>query len=60
MDREKLIKNLNRYSKTGNINDLAPILVEMNDEIERLKAFAKNVNTYGGKKVYRDLVDIGK
>jgi hypothetical protein len=42
----------------GKPRSLYAILTEMNDEIERLKKFAKNMDAFGGKKIYPGLVDI--
>ena len=36
------------------------VLIEMNIELNRLIAFAKNVDTFGGKKIYSDLVTISE
>ncbi|MHA1852555.1 MAG: hypothetical protein ACTSUF_03500 [Candidatus Heimdallarchaeaceae archaeon] len=43
----------------GRPGSLYEIINEMNKEIERLKKFAKNVNTFGTK-IYPELVDISE
>ena len=49
----------NKILSARSDRDLTEVLLEMNDEIERLIKFAKNVNTFK-QKIYPELVDIGK
>ena len=53
MDERKIFKLANKIPF-----ELMQILIEINKSINKLEAFANNINIYGGQKVYRDLVNV--
>jgi len=51
--------NRRRFDEEWRKKDLYAMLSEMNEEIERLIRFAKNVNAYGTK-IVPELIDISE